>query len=606
MTESDPLDQFLAREVRSQIEDTYYKRINDQSQLQAALADPQFLKNPGEHVAFFPDHGVVHARDVAQQILKVLGSVQGVLIPKREPGRISWMQSYGVILAYVHDIGMGDPTPFGRAIHPEYATQAALGSGFDSIVTQLMVEDRGGIASRLERLARDGALQQPPGVVLRELIAMAVCHSKSRVPVDLLNDHSQLRQFLLTAATTDLHYLYFERRVRKAELALAQERQRSSTGAEADTMAKRLQEAELELAGRSERLSPIAGEELKRSYGDFKREGFKWLEPSGLPGRQLVEDVIDTVRALRCADALRQRGTVLKTSGDYEVFIDRRTANAIYAFRSDDEHLYLFEVPYRISAAEANLAGSEIDRDGNLRLSFHHGLFADDATTRYAAGSAALVVNDIQADAIESFRRPEGDASESSRRQAEVQILIEAVDDNPGFAELVRLELSQLNPAAAARSRVVSSLAATSAMERAHYLGGILVDWDADRRLEILDKVAQSGHRVAGIDTAQAFEGVRQIRLQAGETLVEAGAPSGIVYIAEGEGLRGLPLGGYHAFAIRPWVPVGVTGVVRGAARNATVVADQDVALLAIPKDVYLKHWHRTYDASAFAALFSS
>ena len=143
-------------------------------------------------------------------------------------------------------------------------------------------------------------------------------------------------------------------------------------------------------------------------------------------------------------------------------------------------------------------------------------------------------------------------------------------------------------------------------MERAHYLGGILVDWDADRRLEILDKVAQSGHRVAGIDTAQAFEGVRQIRLQAGETLVEAGAPSGIVYIAEGEGLHGLPLGGYDAFAIRPWVPVGVTGVVRGAARNATVEADQDVALLAIPKDVYLKHWHRTYDASAFAALFSS
>jgi hypothetical protein len=55
---------------------------------------------------------------------------------------------------------------------------------------------------------------------------------------------------------------------------------------------------------------------------------------------------------------------------------------------------------------------------------------------------------------------------------------------------------------------------------------------------------------------------------------------------------------------LRAWSGVGVTGVIRGAARNARVVADRDVALLAIPKGVFLDHWHATWDQAAFAALF--
>ena len=71
-----------------------------------------------------------------------------------------------------------------------------------------------------------------------------------------------------------------------------------------------------------------------------------------------------------------------------------------------------------------------------------------------------------------------------------------------------------------------------------------------------------------------------------------------------GEGLRGESLGGYGDFTVRPWVLLGVTGVVRGAIRNAKVAADRDVSLLSIPKSVFLKYWHFTYDQKAFAALF--
>jgi hypothetical protein len=65
-----------------------------------------------------------------------------------------------------------------------------------------------------------------------------------------------------------------------------------------------------------------------------------------------------------------------------------------------------------------------------------------------------------------------------------------------------------------------------------------------------------------------------------------------------------VPLGGYQPFFVQAWMPLGVTGVIRGAVRNATIVATQELTLLMIPKDVYLKRWHHTYSPQEFAQLF--
>ena len=108
MTDVNPLDQCIAPHIRLAIEQQFYARINAQAQLQQALKDPLFLQNPSAHVALFADHGVVHVRDVAQQILQVLEAIHGVLIPARAAERFSWMKSYGVLVAYAHDIGMID------------------------------------------------------------------------------------------------------------------------------------------------------------------------------------------------------------------------------------------------------------------------------------------------------------------------------------------------------------------------------------------------------------------------------------------------------------------------------------------------------------------
>lgn len=607
MTDFNPLDQFIAPHIRSTIEQNYYARINAQAQLQQSLKDPLFLQNPSAHVALFADHGVVHVRDVAQQILQVLEAIHGVLIPARDTERFAWMKSYGVLVAYAHDIGMIDLSGFGRAMHPEYATQAVLGIEFDDIVDGLWDDDRGKVAARLTRLAQDGSLDQPPKVVMREMLAMANCHSKSKMPVTLLNDPPQLRQTMQTAAATDLNYLYRQQRLNKAQRALANTQQTALSTPEIGELATTLLEAEaaLEQAARSGKTSRVLEERLNNVYADFNRDAFHWLESSHVAARQLVQDVVDTLRALRCADALRQRGTVLKTSGNYEVFVDQRSSNAIYAMRLDAEHLYLLEVSQRISAGEANMASSELDKEGNLRISFHHGMFSDQDTILNAAFSAALVVNDIQTDVIESFQRP-ADATQTVMRQpADIQILIENVDDNAAFASLICQQLQTLNPLTAGQARVVPSLQASSALERTRYLRSPILDWELPPRQEMLKRIEQFGHKTEGIDPIEGFKEVRQIELQAGETLIESGAPSGFVYIPLGEGLRILPLGGYQAFAIQPWIPVGVTGVIRGSIRNAKVVAEQDLSLLAIPKDVYLQHWHHTYNLQEFAQLFT-
>ena len=592
MTDFNPLDQCIAPHIRSVIEQTYYARINAQAQLQQALKDPLFLQNPSEHVALFADHGVVHVRDVAQQILQVLEAIHGVLIPARDAGRFSWMKNYGVLVAYVHDIGMIDLSPFGRAMHPEYATHAVLGVEFDAIVDGLWADDRGRVAARVNQLAQLGALDQPPTVVLREMLAMTNCHSKSKVPVGLLNDPSQLRQMMQTVAATELKYLYYQQCMRKAQRALANGQQAAHGAAEIDRLVTALREAEvaLEQAARAGQASPMLDEHLNCVYADFERDAFQWLESSQVATRELVQDVVDTLRALRCADALRQRGTMLKTSGNYEVFVDQRTSNAIYALRLDDEHLYLLEIPDRISAGEANMASSELDKEGNLRISFHHGMFSDQDTILNAAYSAALVVNDIQTDVIESLQRPTDAAQTGLRQPADIQILIESVDDNAAFADLLCQQLHSLNPIAARHARIVASLQASSAIERMRYLRSTNLDWELTCRQEMLQKIAHYGHKTERIDPIEGFKEVRQIELQAGETLIESGAPSGFVYIPLGEGLRILPLGGYQAFAIQPWLPVGVTGVIRASIRNAGVVAEQKLSLLAIPKDVFLKH----------------
>lgn len=566
------LDRWMPPSIRALIEQRFYLPVNEQARLEVLLRDPSFWDNLTDHVGLMADHGVVHMRDVAQQVLRVLDVVHGVLIPPRDAARFAFMQTYGVLAACLHDMGNSDFSSFGRLMHPEYASQQMFAPAQDDIVEGIWQDKCNEVVIRLQQLAERGRLAQSPQLVLRELLAMPMAHSKKKVPIGALNDAAHLRTILVRTISTELRTL-----------------------------------CTWQISASLPDTSPCTNPSVLRFYGDVTNEAYQWLVADEPALMELVADVIDTLRLLRCADALRQRGTVLKTSGGYEIFVDQQTANAVFALRLGDDRLYLLRGLSPISAGEANLASSEMDPGGHLRISFHRGGFSSGGAVAYAAACAAKVIQDIAADVITSFERPAHDASRPwAQRAATMKIFLEETDDNLAFATLVCEQLAQGSPTLGQRVVIVPSLEQASALERDRYLEGEPVLWDRAARQQLLARVGESGHLIGQIDPEEAFEHVKLIELEPGEVLIEAGAPAAFVYIPLEAGLYVIPLGGYQSFSVQAWMPLGITGVIRGDVRNATVIARQPVQLLAIPRTIFLKQWHATYHPEAFRALHAA
>ncbi len=586
------LDRWLSPQIRDQLEQTYYAAVNNRARFEMLSRDPSFLEalRLGEpHVGLFSDHGVVHVRDVAAQVLRVLERAHGLLIPPRPAWRLASMQGYGVLLAYFHDIGMVDFTAFGRAMHPESAVHSIFSAAMDELIEAIWRENSANLAWRLYQLAEEGALAQPPKTVLRELLALTVGHSKSKVPVTMLNDRAALRHYLVHITATDLQTLSYSQLVEKARRELLVARKAGDMAA-VDQCSSALETVEKALAAtRGTAAIP------NRPPAE---DTFAWLLSDHPAARQLADDAVDTVRALRAADALRKRGLVLKTSGGSEMFISRVTGRAVYSFQSTDGRLYLLEAPNPVSAGEAIIAGSEVDADGNLRIAFHRGAFDTPEATAFAVEAAAGVIADIVQDTLGSFYRPMDEATAALKPLDETQLLLEEADDSAEFVALVRRRIMAADPQL--RVRLVPSLREASERERALYLSAAPVDWDLPTRIDLLQRLRQTGQLCDRIDPEQAFQDARIVCLQPGELLIDAGAPAAFVYIPLAEGLRIMPLGGYDAMPARPWTPLGLTGVIRGAARNATVIAESSMQLLMIPKGVYIREWYSVHTPQSF------
>lgn len=586
------LDRWLSPEIRGELEERYYAQVNRRARFQALVGDPLFLdalRTGQTHVGFFSDHGVVHVRDVARQVVAVLERVHGLLIPRRPAWRLASMQGYGVLLAYFHDIGMVDFSPFGRAMHPEFAAHAVFSPEMDELVETIWRENGGNMAWRLTQLSQAAALTQPPQLVLRELLALALGHSKSKLPIATLNDPVALRDKLVAVCTTDLTTLYRNEVAERARAKLGAAREAGNQSEEARWQ-RALAEAETLAADPA---GPIL------SGRPLPDDAFAWLLSNHPATRELVDDVLDVVRVLRCADSLRLRGLVLKTSGGYEMFISRVTGRAIYSFQSNDGRLYLLETSDPMGAGEAIIAGSELDSEGNLRIAFHRGAFETPAATEYAVAATVGVVGDIVRDTLESYQRPPG-AAIGLKPADETLVLLEEADDSADFVAHVRQRLIAGNPALRGRVRLVPSLREASERERALYLAATPFTTDPAARREVLDRLRQTGQQCDLIIPDHAFQDVRVVALRHGEVIIEAGATATFVYIPLGEGLKILPLGGYDAIPARAWTPLGVTGVIRGAPRNATVVAEKPLSLLIIPKGVYLREWYNVHTPETF------
>jgi hypothetical protein len=265
----------VAELFRSRIEAEYYGEVSGQGTLENVACNTEFLRDPMGHVAFFPDHGIAHVRDVVKQIVLVVDTIHGVLIPFRQPVRLNFLRGYGVLLAYLHDIGMRDFSAFGRAMHPEFAAQAVFRRDFDALVDAIYEENSGNAPWRALSLAARGLVETPPQLLLRELLAMSVAHSKTTAPIDVLNDPVRLRQLLQRSVATDLRYLYLQQQVATAERKLSTARSSTSRSEEFAALeqaaaSRRETLEQLEARPAAERGNP----EVQQWYKHFEHDSF--------------------------------------------------------------------------------------------------------------------------------------------------------------------------------------------------------------------------------------------------------------------------------------------------------------------------------------------
>ncbi len=562
------MDRYLPEDIRSVLEERFWHTVEEKSTVEAFSVDGTILGAPETHPALFSDHGVVHARDVAAGTLELADVVDGRLLPARPVDRREFVAALAVLIAYIHDVGMNDPTRDGRRAHAIYAAQMPFSGAMDDVLARL--RDYGGpVVTRICSVGAVAPFRVPDDVVLRELASLALAHSKSMVPATLYADFPRFRSVLQQAVLVE-----FEEHRRAGARLNPDDDLPDALGANG------------------------------RWYADPGGDAFAWMDSPHPAHRALTTDAVDAVRLVRVADALRQRGSALRTAAGYEIFIDVETGEAVFSLRtSAGDQLFLLRFDSRMGAGEANVRKAVVTPNGDLRISFHRGRFSSPAAAKAACEATARVVADIGADVLGAFvvRPPSPDLAQPARDPSSMRVELERPTDEPAFAEIVAEAAVRVDPLLRGRIYVVADLENASPAERARYLEGLPVDARSDEVGEILDALGTHGMRVGGIDRLKAFEDVRRVVVAEGELLVEAGSPPAFVYIPLGCRLRIEQLGGYQDIAVPPWIPIGVTGVVRRAERNSTVVTTEPGDALMIPGELFAREWFRPYEPGELA-----
>ena len=553
------LDDYLPRAVRTTLEETLWRPIEMQATLEVLMEDPSFFEDPGRHPAMFADHGVVHVRDVASGVVALVDVVDGVLLAARPTWRRHLVQSWGVALAYLHDVGMVDLSPVGRRTHALYAAHAAFSADATPLVDHLL--GPGPVREGLDAVQANDPFRVPLDTVVREVLSLAAAHSKSTVPAEALDDRPHLRRLMRRIAFTSMEAH------RTSDRGLSAEHPALPTRAAGGVP------------------HPSAA------------EAYAWLDVVAGPQRQLADDVIDAVRALRAADVLRQRGTALRTTGGFEVFFDARTGQAVCTFRpADGRAAYVMTYDDHRGAGEANIRMASITARGNLRIAFHRGGFREPSAARRAAESVANAIIDIQADVLPTFSGTPASGLPAPWQTPDAMLIqLERPDDDATFADAVRDVLRAATPELAGRVRVVADVEGATPAERRRFDAAEPLEPRSPLADRVLDALALHGMDVSGIDRIEAFTEVGRATVPSGEVLVEKDSPPAFVYVPLTEGLRVRPGGGYPPSELRPWVPVGTTGAVRRAGRNAEIVAEDDVDVLIIPSESYVRSWLRPF-----------
>ena len=175
--------------------------------------------------------------------------------------------------------------------------------------------------------------------------------------------------------------------------------------------------------------------------------------------------------------------------------------------------------------------------------------------------------------------------------------------DDPGFARLVVDVSRHDHPQLAGRTVLVDEPHPAPPVEAADwYRRGSAVTVDHPDVDGWFEQFARHGLNVDAIDRRAALRDALRVRLRPGEVVLSPGRQRRSCVIPLGPGIHVEPIGGYRPEQLQPWLPIGSTGVVRGAERNAAVIADTEVDVLAIPAERYLADWFKPYTVDELPA----
>jgi hypothetical protein len=561
---TDPDDDLLAHDVRALLEQRWWRPIEVQSSLDTIRHQDDFVGNPVDHPALFADHGVVHVRDIAAAATILGTELNGLLLAHRPPDRQQFVTAVALVTTYLHDVGMVDMSPTGRRIHAIVAAQLPFDEAWDNTIAQLIAH-RGCLVRHLEAVAAEAPFGVALELVLREVLSLNLAHSKSTVPIETLARPDHLRRLVQACVFTSLD----------------EHRRQPRTPA-----------------------VPSADDEMVFSANtdryDDPRQSYGWMVSAEPAHRALVHDVIDGLRILRAADALRQRGTSLRTAAGYEIFIDAATGHAVYALREpQNAGVHFLRVESSIAAGEANVRSATITADGHLRVALHRGSFESAAAFERAAAGTAAVIASIALDVLPTFADPQsGDLSPPICASGAMRVLIERPSDHPAFADEVSRQVGVLRDDLIGRVDAVAGISQAEVGEQDRYLHGAPVDPTSELAARVISGAATRGTNVVSLDPGRAFTDVRVAHVDAEEELLTYGSPATFVYLPTTDGLWVYPLGGYAPEPVPAWFPLGVTGAIRRAEHNSAVFAHTDLDVIIIPTDVYLAEWFRPLAAS--------
>ena len=545
--------------VLDTLEERYLHPIEQATKLEALAHDPTVSRRPVNHPALFSI-----TADPRQgrrcQLPRLADRQRRSPDLAARPNAQAFLVAYGLLATYLHDVGMHDlTTSYGRRLHPIYAAQLVFGTEFDDLIEDL--------------LGFDGPLSAaaPPGRGSR------ATRVPSRPPAagNLLS---------LTLVAQQVDGAGIAARQPGAFRNLVQQRR-----------ADRPRDASRQRVGRSD---PCGPEPLRLTANTDRYAS---------AARRLLR--VARVRRGRAAQPGRRRRSTpsgcfgLRTRCDSEGrHFERHGGTSPRSTRPPDRpssrsgrrtiaRLYLLRGHSPKSAGEANLRAvrspprAPPDRVPPRRLPRGRGAIV-------RCREHVAIVAEILADVLPCWRPGLPDDLRAAVRPS-----------GRGAVQLERPGTTRSSPTtcrpwsrlcipsrAAASPRRLRPRKARGRHQQSDGASDRGAPWPGLREARRTPAAARpAGARIDGLDLDAAFADLRRVFASPPASSDVDRIALGFVYMATGPGLRSSRRAVSSVDYQGPLVPVGTTGVIRRAERNAEVTAERELELLMIPGDGYVR-----------------